>query len=86
MVPSGIGDQDSDTTHKLPRLQVLTEMMEREEITRILLESHGQKSRAAKLLGISRPTLDKKIRFYGLHSLVAKNKEGSSPDHGSMPK
>ncbi|MBI1291313.1 FHA domain-containing protein [bacterium] len=75
MVPPEIGRKNESTTMKLPRLQVLTEMMEREEISKALLETEGQKSRAAKLLGISRPTLDKKIKFYGLGALVLRGKE-----------
>lgn len=76
LVPPGIGDHDSETTLKLPRLQVLIETMEREEIAKTLLEAEGQKSKAARLLGISRPTLDKKIRLYGLVSyLEPKRKE-----------
>ena len=43
---------------------------EREEISRALVEAKGFKSKAAKLLGISRPTLDKKIRLYGLNHLL----------------
>jgi DNA-binding NtrC family response regulator len=60
---------------QLPRLQFLTEMMERDEITRALVESGGQKSSAARRLGISRPTLDKKIKFYGLAALTARSKD-----------
>lgn len=72
MIPADIGDEDSSSTTKLPRLQMLTEMIEREEIARAMMEAQGQKSSAAKLLGISRPTLDKKIKQYGLGQLAAK--------------
>jgi len=40
--------------------------VEREYIQHILDASQGSKSRASKILQISRPTLDKKIREYGL--------------------
>ncbi len=71
-VPQGIGDKDqTGTTIKLPRLQVLTEMLEREEITRTLKECEGHKSNAAQRLGISRPTLDKKIKQYGLEDVLS---------------
>ncbi|MEO8376181.1 MAG: sigma-54 dependent transcriptional regulator, partial [Candidatus Sumerlaeota bacterium] len=74
----GISGDENDTTHKAPRLQMLTEMMEREEIMRTMLAAKGQKSNAAKLLGISRPTLDKKIKFYGLGSLADKTRDNST--------
>jgi DNA-binding NtrC family response regulator len=77
MVPPELTKVGEGTTLKLPRLQVLTEMMEREEITRVLLETGGHKSNAAKVLGISRPTLDKKIKQYGLSGLIPKSGEGA---------
>lgn len=40
--------------------------VEREYIQHVLDASQGSKSRASKILQISRPTLDKKIREYGL--------------------
>jgi DNA-binding NtrC family response regulator/pSer/pThr/pTyr-binding forkhead associated (FHA) protein len=73
--PAEIGMAHESTTMQLPRLQFLTEMMERDEITRALVESGGQKSSAARRLGISRPTLDKKIKFYGLAALTARSKD-----------
>ena len=78
-IPPEIGEDHESTTIKLPRLQVLTEMMEREEITRALLESKGHKSQAARTLGISRPTLDKKIKSYGLNALtIHRRRDGDS--------
>lgn len=50
--------------------------MERRHIVRILRYAKG-KSRAAQLLDISRPTLDKKIRDYGLESIVAEMRSTS---------
>lgn len=82
-VPQEVGTEERDsTTMKLPRLQVLTEMMEREEISRALSEAGGQKSTAARLLGISRPTLDKKIKFYGLAALCRRGGEKDDEEEG----
>lgn len=80
-VPPEVGRQSDSTTMKLPRLQFLTEMIEREEISRALVESRGHKSNAARLLGISRPTLDKKIKMYGLGALThARGREDGEDD------
>lgn len=78
MVPREVGSDEESTTVKLPRLQMLTEMIEREEISRALVESGGQKSQASRQLGISRPTLDKKIKMYGLDRLTASHRRQSS--------
>ncbi len=40
--------------------------LERRLIEQALVDSTANKSRAAKLLGISRPTLDKKLALYGI--------------------
>jgi len=40
--------------------------VEKEHIRRVLQETRGNKMRASRILRISRPTLDKKIREYGL--------------------
>lgn len=81
MIPTEIGEAGESTTLRLPRLQVLTEMIEREEISRALLETKGQKSMAAKMLGISRPTLDKKIKTYNLGALLGgRSREGGDSD------
>jgi len=45
--------------------QALSEV-ERVHIANVLLQTGWKKKRAAELLGISRPTLDRKIRVYGL--------------------
>jgi DNA-binding NtrC family response regulator len=80
MIPPEIGSREDSTTLKLPRLQVLTEMLEREEISRVLLACEGQKAKSARMLGISRPTLDKKIRQYGLAGLIAKGREDEAEE------
>ncbi|MCC6547728.1 sigma 54-interacting transcriptional regulator [Candidatus Sumerlaeota bacterium] len=77
LIPDTVGasTDENEITHKAPRLQTLTEMLEREEIMRTMSIAKGQKSTAAKLLGISRPTLDKKLKTYGLGALVNKSQE-----------
>jgi len=40
--------------------------VERSHISDVLQQTGWKKKRAAELLGISRPTLDRKIRVYGL--------------------
>jgi DNA-binding NtrC family response regulator len=40
--------------------------LEREHIENILAFTNHEKKRAAQILGISRPTLDRRIREYGL--------------------
>ena len=40
--------------------------VEREHIENILLYTCYEKKRAAEILGISRPTLDRRIKEYGL--------------------
>ena len=40
--------------------------MERRYISHVLKQARWNKSRASEILGITRPTLDKKIRDYGL--------------------
>ncbi len=47
-------------------LQAMIQRLERDAISEALREARGKKIRAAALLGISRPTLDKKIEDYGL--------------------
>ncbi|MCC5878124.1 MAG: sigma 54-interacting transcriptional regulator [Candidatus Sumerlaeia bacterium] len=79
-IPPEIGGTHESTTMQLPRLQMLTEMIEREEITRALVECSGQKSAAARRLGISRPTLDKKIRLYSLGNLTHRTRDGSASE------
>ena len=42
------------------------ELLERQKIEEILLNTHGNKSQAARLLGITRMTLYQKLKKYGL--------------------
>ena len=57
--------QDADTEAGLFPLAGAVHAIERRAICKALKISGGVKSRAAELLGISRPTLDKKLREYG---------------------
>jgi two-component system response regulator AtoC len=50
---------------KDPELVSLTEM-ERRHIARVLAATDGHKSRAADILGVSRPRLNRLIEKYGL--------------------
>lgn len=55
------------SVESVPRsLQQMVERLEREAITEALEASGGRKIRAAERLGISRPTLDKKIDEYAI--------------------
>lgn len=72
LLPRALRPQGVNSTEPLMSLQSRTSEMERREIIHALVEAEGVKSRAAVLIGISRPTLDKKIRLYQLDHLVSK--------------
>jgi DNA-binding NtrC family response regulator len=55
-------------------LQRMVERLERDAIVEALQAAGGRKIRAAERLGISRPTLDKKIEEYAIH--VEKSRRG----------
>ena len=54
------------SVEKVRSLDEMIATLEREAISEALREARGKKIRAAAILGISRPTLDKKIEDYGL--------------------
>lgn len=58
--------QDGTTGQSARNLQAMIQRLERDAISEALREARGKKIKAAALLGISRPTLDKKIEDYGL--------------------
>ncbi|UCC84348.1 MAG: sigma-54-dependent Fis family transcriptional regulator [Gemmatimonadota bacterium] len=68
-----------------PRLTSLEEA-ERDHIARVLEATRGHKSRAAEILAISRPRLDRLIEKHDLGPLIPRRGEsapGSDPDPGS---
>lgn len=48
-------------------LSSVTDLMQKQMILHALDEANGQKKKAAEILGISRPTLDKKLRIFGIN-------------------
>lgn len=56
----------SEDLSSLPKEDFALEVVERNHIRRVLHYSKGSKARAAQLLKISRPTLDRKIKKYNL--------------------
>ncbi|WP_224362304.1 sigma-54-dependent Fis family transcriptional regulator [Hyalangium versicolor] len=58
--------QEGSVAAKPRSLQQMVEHLEREAITEALQAAGGRKIRAAERLGISRPTLDKKIEEYSI--------------------
>ncbi len=57
--------QDSDKSGP-GLLNSITDQTQKQLILHALKEAGGQKKRAAEILGISRPTLDKKLRMFGI--------------------
>ena len=53
---------------EIPPLKETLAAVECREISQVLKCTRGNKSKAARLLGISYPSLLKKIRFYGLQT------------------
>ncbi|UCC83357.1 MAG: sigma-54-dependent Fis family transcriptional regulator [Gemmatimonadota bacterium] len=56
------------------------ETAERDHVTRVLTATQGHKSRAAEILGISRPRLDRLIEKYRLGGLVRTRRTGEETD------
>ena len=48
-------------------LSSVTDLTQKQMILHALDEANGQKKKAAEILGISRPTLDKKLRIFGIN-------------------
>ncbi|MDX2174940.1 MAG: sigma 54-interacting transcriptional regulator [Candidatus Sumerlaeia bacterium] len=71
-VPTQLRPVSAHSTAQLSSLAERTSELERREVLQALVESKGVKSRAAQLLGLSRPTLDKKIKQYGLDHLASR--------------
>ncbi len=58
--------QEGAVSQSTRNLQAMIQRVERDAISEALREARGKKIKAAAMLGISRPTLDKKIEDYGL--------------------
>lgn len=82
LIPEQLRPRDPKSTDQISRLHDLTMIMERDEVMRALIEAGGRKSKAASLLGISRPTLDRKIRLYSLERL-ARTRAADEPEKES---
>lgn len=67
-------------TGRAKSLDEMISTLEREAISEALREARGKKIRAAALLGISRPTLDKKIEDYGLTVQKIRGGRGGFPE------
>jgi DNA-binding NtrC family response regulator len=67
LLPEALRLDDSKGGDKLPLMIKPLQELEREHIENILVFANYEKKRAARILGISRPTLDRRIREYGLN-------------------
>ena len=63
----------------------LVEAVERESISRAMTKAAGKKVEAARLLGISRPTLDKKLAEYGLGTTRKRGTTEGGAEGGREP-
>jgi DNA-binding NtrC family response regulator len=68
MLSAAVGDETGQGTAGQPFRPQPLEQLERDHILATLQSTGGQKSRAAKILGIERSTLDRKLKRYGLTS------------------
>jgi serine/threonine-protein kinase PknK len=74
---AGVLDEPVRTTGGLKEIAKLASAQkERELILQALESSRWQKSAAARKLGISRPTLDQKIKQFGLSELIDRGRRG----------
>ena len=62
-IPAPVADQESDTLRSLDEV-------EKEHILKVLRHTGGNYGEACKILGVSRPTLRKKIADYGLKDFM----------------
>ncbi len=63
---SGIGSRFKESEEQSPHLDVKLQEFEKKEILDALRRSNGSRKEASELLGISEPTLCRKIRFYNI--------------------
>ncbi|MCM2359920.1 MAG: sigma-54 dependent transcriptional regulator [Geobacteraceae bacterium] len=66
LLPESLHLEEGGEGERLPLMIKPLQEVEREHIENILTFAGNEKKRAAKILGISRPTLDRRIREYGL--------------------
>jgi len=66
LLPETLRLEDGGRRERLPLYVRPLREVEREHIENVLAYTGYEKKRAAEILGISRPTLDKKIRDYGI--------------------
>ncbi len=75
LLPESLQLEGSEEEKRLPLMIRPLHRVEKEHIENILAFTNNEKKRAAKILGISRPTLDRRIREYGLE--ISSNEEES---------
>jgi transcriptional regulator with GAF, ATPase, and Fis domain len=66
--------EDSDPTNWKTIVRETAQQKEREIILRALEEAGWKKAATARVLGISRPTLDGKIKVFGLAPFIRRGK------------
>ena len=66
LLPEALELEPGTRTNPLPFLPISLQEVEKSHIENILAFTGGEKKRAAQILNISRPTLDKRIREYGI--------------------
>ncbi|MEJ2692282.1 MAG: helix-turn-helix domain-containing protein, partial [Candidatus Thiodiazotropha sp.] len=62
----GLSVADDDRTRQDESDSLLLESVEKQHILQILSQASGNKSAAARILGISRKTLERKAQAWGL--------------------
>jgi transcriptional regulator with PAS, ATPase and Fis domain len=67
LLQGGVIDHDRPGPPEGCELRVVTEAAERQAISMALARSNNNRAHAAKLLGITRPLLYKKMHLYGIH-------------------
>lgn len=78
LIPKSLAPRDPTSTEAVLRLSDRTQELERAEIMRALIGAEGMKSQASRTLGISRPTLDRKIKQHNLEHLCRGHGDGQA--------
>ncbi len=71
LLPESLHMEEGKESDRFPLVLKPLHEVEQEHIQNVLNFTHNEKKRAAEILGISRPTLDRRIKDYGLEELVA---------------